>query len=217
VSASGVLRFPSDEHKFRPGVSPNPGGKPKGGRVVQRKRRALKKAAAVAEIINEGKPRFEGDGVDLLVSIYQDPTAPLEIRLACATQAAQYERSKRSPTDPLPSGATLEELVLAATARREIEAMTHEERLAHANGLLDRHRSTVGVEPCKLMIEAQPVTPPAPATAEAERQESIRQAEKEAAEIRAKLAERQAATAQQDHNARLRQAGIGFLRAGQRR
>ena len=86
--SSSVLNFPNDATKWRPGVSPNPGGKPRGGRVVQRRARELRKAAAVAEILNADKPRFTGDGVDLLIETYKDPTMPLEVRLACATQAA---------------------------------------------------------------------------------------------------------------------------------
>lgn len=102
--SSSVLNFPNSATQWRKGASPNPGGKPKGGRVVQRKARELRKAAAVAEILNADKPRFAGDGVDLLIETYKDPTMPLEVRLACATQAAQYERSKRLPAspDPLP-------------------------------------------------------------------------------------------------------------------
>ena len=147
---------------FRPGVSPNPGGKPRGGRVVKRKARKLREAARVVEIINEGKPRFEGDGVDLLIATYQDPTVPLEIRLTCAREAAQYERSKRSPTDAPPGGSSLETLVM----------MSAEGRLERAEALIARAR-IIAAKPDKLLIEA-PATP-----APAKMQESIRRTEAE--------------------------------------
>jgi hypothetical protein len=89
--------FPNPATRWRPGICPNPGGVSKGGRVVRRKARELRKATVMAEIVNADRPRFEGDGVDLLIATYKDPTVPLEVRLVCAREAAHYERSKRAP------------------------------------------------------------------------------------------------------------------------
>ena len=90
--------------------------------MVQRKRRALKQAAAVAEIINEDRQKFTGDGVDLLVSVYQDVTVPLGTRLVCTREAARDERSQRSPTDApspgsQPSGRRIDVAKLSADQR----------------------------------------------------------------------------------------------------
>jgi hypothetical protein len=46
----------------------------------------------VAEIVNEGKPAFEGDALALLRSVYRDATLPLDVRVACANAAVRFER-----------------------------------------------------------------------------------------------------------------------------
>jgi hypothetical protein len=79
-----VVTFPNRETMWKPGVSPNPGGKPRGGRAVRRKTREPRRAGAVAEIINEGKAPFEGDALAQLQSVYRDPRVPLDVRVARA-------------------------------------------------------------------------------------------------------------------------------------
>jgi hypothetical protein len=53
---------------------------------------------AVAEAVQGPQRPFDGDGLALLIATYRDLNIPLEVRLACATQAAAYERPKLSPT-----------------------------------------------------------------------------------------------------------------------
>jgi hypothetical protein len=80
------------ETQWKLGASPNPGGKPRGGRVALRKVRELRRAAAVAEIVNQGKAPFEGDALALLQSVYRDRRVPLDVRVACANVAVKFER-----------------------------------------------------------------------------------------------------------------------------
>jgi hypothetical protein len=59
--------------------------------VGKKRSRVLRRAAATAKAINGGK-EFEGDSIELFRSIYKDLSAPMEMRLAAARYAAQFER-----------------------------------------------------------------------------------------------------------------------------
>jgi hypothetical protein len=153
------------------------------------------------KIINEGKPHFEGDGVDLLIATYRDPEIPLEIRLTCAREAARYERSQRSPSDAPPGGSSLEALVMAS----------HEQRMERASELIAKtHRLVDDVADGRLTIEATPVAPePAPNVMAAELKASIVRVEGENQSIRDEI-ERM----DRQRQDRQRLAGVDFLPFG---
>jgi hypothetical protein len=69
-----------------------------GARVVSRRRAAkLKRAAAIAGVVNEGMPKFSGDSVAFLRSVYEDLTVPPELRVVAARCATSFERASYQP------------------------------------------------------------------------------------------------------------------------
>lgn len=104
-----------------------PGNPKTGGRVKGAKNKTtLEREAAVAEAMAKaaailGDDAFDGDAHALLITIYKDPRAPLELRVHCAQACLPYEKPRlaaieHTGKDGAPIAHTIEERRAAAAA-----------------------------------------------------------------------------------------------------
>jgi hypothetical protein len=118
LSQSNVRTFPNPSTQFRGGErlgQPRP-------LVGKRRVRKLKMAMAMAEVVRDPEPAFNGDALALLQSVYRDPAVPLDVRVACANAAARFERPSFGTTDAPPPGSQ-------PNGRRiDVHALTPEQR-----------------------------------------------------------------------------------------
>jgi hypothetical protein len=105
--SKGGLRATS----FKPGVSGNPGGRPKRPETVEARKVVADVKAAARELTS--------DAMGALKRVMQDPKAPAAARVSAAT--AILDRGWGKPTQQVEAnvGMTLEQLVLGAAKRRE--------------------------------------------------------------------------------------------------
>jgi len=95
---------------FKPGVSGNPGGRPKRPATIEARKVVADVKAAARELTS--------DAMDTLKQVMQDPKAPAAARVSAAIAILDRGWGKPKQTIEGNTGLTLEQLVLASAARR---------------------------------------------------------------------------------------------------
>jgi hypothetical protein len=93
------MPFPNRDTQIGAPRGPRPGhGRPPGVVLGKKRRRELRRAAALSEAVHGEAPWFDGDSLAFFQSIYRDPSQPTELKLVAARAAAPYERPALAAT-----------------------------------------------------------------------------------------------------------------------
>jgi hypothetical protein len=93
------MPFPNRDTQIGAPRGPRPGhGRPPGVVLGKKRRRELRRAAALSEAVNGEAPSFDGDSLAFFRSVYRDLSQPMELRVVAARAAAPYERPSLAAT-----------------------------------------------------------------------------------------------------------------------
>jgi hypothetical protein len=150
------MAFPNRETQIGAAHGPKP-GKRVGARLVsERRARKLARATKLAQAANAELPKFDGDSVAFLKSVYEDPTVPLELRVVAARCATSFERASIQPKPEEPQRPKLDLTTLSDAERNQLMAL-----LARVTGQAPRAIQIEATpEPPRLLLRS-PLSPDA--------------------------------------------------------